>query len=48
VTVPDLTVRASLLGITKDQIPPINKIYDFTLAHQIDAELDASRWKPVR
>lgn len=48
VTVPDLTVRAGLLGISKDQIPPVNKIYDFTLAHQIDAELDASRWKPVR
>lgn len=48
VTVPDLTVRAGLLGIPKDQIPPVNKIYDFTLAHQINAELDASHWKPAR
>lgn len=48
VIVPDLTVRAGLLGLTKDQIPPVNKIYDFTLAHQINAELDASRWKPAR
>jgi len=48
VIAPDLAVRAALLGIPKDQIPPINKIYDFTLARQINAELDASRWKPVR
>jgi NitT/TauT family transport system substrate-binding protein len=48
VIVPDLTVRAGLLDIPKDQIPPVNKIYDFTLAHQINAELDASHWKPAR
>lgn len=44
---PDLTVRAGLLDIPKDKIPPVSKIYDFTLAHQINAELDASRWKPT-
>jgi ABC-type nitrate/sulfonate/bicarbonate transport system substrate-binding protein len=44
---PDLTVRAGLLGMSKDQIPPVNKIYDFTLAHQINAELDASHWRPA-
>ena len=48
VIVPDLEVRAGLLGIPKDQIPPVNKIYDFTLAHQINAELDASHWKPAK
>jgi len=45
---PDLAVRAAMLGITKDQIPPVNKIYDFTLAHQVNAELDASHWKPTQ
>jgi ABC-type nitrate/sulfonate/bicarbonate transport system substrate-binding protein len=45
---PDLTVRAGLLDIPKDKIPPVSKIYDFTLAHQINAELDASHWKPTR
>jgi ABC-type nitrate/sulfonate/bicarbonate transport system substrate-binding protein len=45
---PDLTVRAGLLGMTKDQIPPVNKIYDFTLVHQVNAELDASHWKPAK
>ena len=44
---PDLIVRAGLLDIPKDKIPPVNKIYDFTLAHQVNAELDASHWKPV-
>ncbi|HEV8021309.1 MAG TPA: ABC transporter substrate-binding protein [Candidatus Lustribacter sp.] len=48
VIVPDLTVRAGLLGISKDQLPPLIKIYDFTLAHQINAELDAAHWKPTR
>ena len=44
---PDLIVRAGLLGIPKDKLPPVNKIYDFTLAHQVNAELDAGRWKPA-
>jgi NitT/TauT family transport system substrate-binding protein len=48
VILPDLEVRAGLLDIPKDKIPPVNKIYDFTLAHQINAELDAARWKPTR
>jgi len=47
VILPDLTVRAGLLGIPKDQIPPVSKIYDFTLARRINAELDASHWKPA-
>jgi ABC-type nitrate/sulfonate/bicarbonate transport system substrate-binding protein len=47
VILPDLIVRAGLLDIPKDKIPPVSKIYDFTLAHQINAELDASRWKPT-
>ena len=37
-----------LLDIPKDKIPPVNKIYDFTLAHQVNAELDASHWKPSK
>jgi NitT/TauT family transport system substrate-binding protein len=47
VILPDLIVRAGLLDIPKDKIPPVSKIYDFTLAHQVNAELDASRWKPA-
>ena len=44
----DLAVRADLLGLSKDKLPPIDKIYDFTLVRAINAELDAARWKPSR
>ena len=43
----DLEVRAALLGVSKDQIPPINQVYDFNLVRSVNAELDASRWKPT-
>jgi NitT/TauT family transport system substrate-binding protein len=44
----DLNVRAGLLNIPKDQVPPIAKVYDFSLVRAINAELDKSRWKPSR
>jgi ABC-type nitrate/sulfonate/bicarbonate transport system substrate-binding protein len=43
----DLNVRASLLNVPKEQIPPIAKVYDFGLVRAINAELDRSRWKPT-
>jgi len=43
----DLIVRAGLLNFPKDQIPPISKVYDFSLVRAINAELDAARWKPT-
>ena len=44
----DLEVRAALLGIAKDQIPPIDKIYDFSIVRAVNAELNASHWVPTR
>jgi ABC-type nitrate/sulfonate/bicarbonate transport system substrate-binding protein len=44
----DLAVRAELAGIPRDKIPPIDKVYDFSLVRSINAELDAARWKPSR
>ena len=44
----DLEVRAALIGMPKEKIPPIDRIYDFTLVRAINAELDATRWKPSR
>ena len=44
----DLAVRAHLLNIPDDKLPPVEKIYDFALVRAINAELDASRWKPTR
>lgn len=46
--VSDLSVRAGLLNLPKEQIPPVSKVYDFTLVRAINAELDASHWKPTR
>jgi NitT/TauT family transport system substrate-binding protein len=47
VLVPDLAVRAQLLNIPKAQIPPIDKVYDFSIAQAVGAELDRSRWRPT-
>jgi ABC-type nitrate/sulfonate/bicarbonate transport system substrate-binding protein len=43
----DLDVRAALLGIPKDQVPPLDHVYDFSLVRSVNAELNASRWKPT-
>jgi ABC-type nitrate/sulfonate/bicarbonate transport system substrate-binding protein len=43
----DLDLRSSLLNMPKDQVPPLDKVYDFSLVRSINAELDASRWKPT-
>jgi hypothetical protein len=43
----DLGVRAGLMNIPKDQLPPLDKIYDFSLVRSVNAELDASHWKPT-
>jgi len=43
----DLLVRATMAGVPSDQIPPLDKTYDFSLVRSIDAELDAGHWKPA-
>lgn len=40
-------VKAGLMNVAPDKIPPVDKIYDFTLVRSINAELDAARWKPT-
>lgn len=45
--VPDLKVRAQLLGIPAAQIPPIDKVYDFHFVQAVNAELDRTRWRPT-
>jgi ABC-type nitrate/sulfonate/bicarbonate transport system substrate-binding protein len=44
----DLAIRASLIGLPRESIPPIENVYDFSLARAVNAELDAARWKPAR
>ena len=43
----DLEVRAALLELPADQIPPISKIYDYSIVRRANAELDAQHWQPT-
>jgi NitT/TauT family transport system substrate-binding protein len=43
----DLAVRASLIDLPANQIPPPSKIYDYSIVRQANAELDAQRWQPT-
>ena len=42
----DLKLRAGLLNVAESAIPPIGKVYDFTIVRSVNAELDKSKWKP--
>ena len=44
----DLDVRAAMIGLPKEKMPPADKVYDFSLVRSINAELDAGHWKPIR
>jgi ABC-type nitrate/sulfonate/bicarbonate transport system substrate-binding protein len=44
----DLDVRASLLSMPRDAVPPIDAIYDFAPLRAAMADLNASGWKPTR
>jgi ABC-type nitrate/sulfonate/bicarbonate transport system substrate-binding protein len=43
----DLDVRAVLLNMPRDTVPPIDAIYDFGPIRAAVAEVRASRWKPT-
>ena len=40
-------VRAQVIHVAKDKIPPLDKIYDFALANDVAKELAAAHWKPT-
>jgi NitT/TauT family transport system substrate-binding protein len=42
----ELDVRGELLGISKDKLPPLDKVFDFSLVEEVNRELDAQGWKP--
>ncbi len=44
----EATTRAEVIGLAKDKVPPLDKIYDFHLTKQVVHELAAANWKPVR
>jgi NitT/TauT family transport system substrate-binding protein len=43
----DLDVRAVLLNMPRDTVPPIDAIYNFAPLRAAEAEVKASRWKPT-
>jgi ABC-type nitrate/sulfonate/bicarbonate transport system substrate-binding protein len=43
----EATMRAELIGVPKDKIPPLDKVYDFRFAEEVGHELAAAHWKPT-
>ena len=43
----EATMRAELIGLPKDKVPPLDKIYDFRIAKEVGKELAAEHWKPA-
>jgi hypothetical protein len=43
----DLIVRASLIDMTPDKIPPVDHFYDYSIVRAVNAELDAAHWTPA-
>lgn len=44
----EVELRASLVKLSKDKIPPLSEIFDFSIAQEANKELAASDWKPKR
>jgi ABC-type nitrate/sulfonate/bicarbonate transport system substrate-binding protein len=45
--VKELAVRAELLKVPPDKIPPVEKIYDFSIIQEVIAELKKENWRPA-
>ena len=44
----ELTVRAELLGVPADKIPPPEAVYDFSIIREVIRELNAEAWRPTK
>lgn len=42
----DMEVRASIIGVPKEKIPPVSRAYDYRLVREANSELDKSGWVP--
>ena len=42
-----LEVQAQVLGLPKEQIPPVSRAWDYTLVREANAGLDKTRWQPT-
>jgi hypothetical protein len=41
-------VRAELLDVAPDKVPPPEQVYDFSVIREVIAELKAANWHPTR
>jgi hypothetical protein len=44
----DVALRAVMLDVPKEKIPPANGVFDFSFAEKANAELAAEGWKPAQ
>ncbi|HUK58385.1 MAG TPA: ABC transporter substrate-binding protein [Stellaceae bacterium] len=44
----DFAVRAAILNLPPDSIPPIDRVYDYGPLREVEAEFAKSGWKPER
>jgi hypothetical protein len=44
----EIALRGELLGLAPDKIMPAEKVYDFSVVAEVDRELKAAGWKPVK
>jgi NitT/TauT family transport system substrate-binding protein len=42
----DMEVRAAILEIKKEEIPPLQRAYDYSFVRQVNGELDRAHWNP--
>ena len=40
-------MRATMANVAPDKIPTVERTYNFSLVRAIEAELDATHWKPT-
>jgi NitT/TauT family transport system substrate-binding protein len=43
----EIDARGQIMAVAKDKLPSIEKIFDYSMAEQINKELDADGWKPA-
>lgn len=44
----ELGVRAELLNVPQDKVPPPEQVYDFSIIREVIKELEAENWRPTK
>ncbi|HEX9835217.1 MAG TPA: ABC transporter substrate-binding protein [Alphaproteobacteria bacterium] len=43
----ELAVRAEVFGVARDKVPPVERVYDFSIVRDVIRELATANWKPA-